>query len=149
MLTQRGLRPDSDDYFLQMAKLVAQRATCARRAVGCVLVNLQGHVLATGYNGVCRGEIHCTDVPCPGAQQPSGQGLHLCQAIHAEQNALLQCRDINEIHAAYCTASPCIQCMRLLANTSVQRIVFLEEYPHAESRGLAAAHFIDWVHRPC
>lgn len=148
MRTQRGLRPDLDDYFLQMALLVAKRATCSRRAVGCVLTNLQGHVLATGYNGVCHGEIHCIDVPCAGADQPSGIGLHLCQAIHAEANALLQCRNIGEIHSCYSTTSPCIACMRLLANTSVQRVVFLEEYPHVESKTLAVKHFIDWVHRP-
>lgn len=140
----RGSRPSRDTYFADMTRLVAQRATCARRAVGCVLVNIEGHVLSTGYNGVCRGAVHCIDKPCPGAHCPSGQGLNLCEAIHAEQNALMQCRNINEIHAAYVSASPCISCMRLLANTSVKRIVFLEEYPHAESRAIAESLGISW-----
>lgn len=131
-----------------MATLVAKRSTCARRAVGCVLTNSMGHVLATGYNGVARGRPHCIDTPCSGAEMPSGTGLHLCEAIHAEQNALIQCRNINEIDTAYVTASPCIQCMRLLTNTSVRRIVFIEEYPHAESRRLAAEAGIQWVHWP-
>lgn len=143
----RGSRLNRDDYFIQMAKLVAQRATCARRAVGCVLINSQGHVIATGYNGVCRGADHCIDKPCPGANAPSGEGLHLCQAIHAEQNALMQCRNINEIHTAYVTASPCIHCVRLLANTSVKRIIFAEEYPHAESQRVAQLAGIEWIHR--
>lgn len=129
---------------MDMTTLVAQRSTCARRAVGCVLVNEQGHVLATGYNGVCRGSDHCIDVPCAGANQPSGEGLYLCQAIHAEQNALMQCRNINEIYTAYVTASPCISCMRLLANTSVKHIIFKEEYPHHESRELAERLSITW-----
>ena len=140
----RGSRPSRDTYFADLTKVVAQRATCARRAVGCVLINLEGHILATGYNGVCRGVAHCIDKPCPGAHQPSGQGLHLCEAIHAEQNALLQCRNINEIHTAFVTASPCISCMRLLANTAVKRIVFLEAYPHEESRLLAQSLGISW-----
>lgn len=140
-----SLRPNRDSYFLQMTALVASRATCARRQVGCVLVNEEGHVLSTGFNGVHRGAIHCIDTPCAGAHLPSGQGLSVCEAIHAEQNALLQCRNINEIHTAYVTASPCISCMRLLANTSVKRIVFSERYPHVESERIAAARGIEWI----
>lgn len=142
----RGSRLSRDEYFIQMASLVAQRGTCARRAVGCVLINAQGHVIATGYNGVCKGADHCIDHPCAGAEQPSGQGLHLCEAIHAEQNALLQCRNINEIHTAYVTASPCIHCVRLLANTGVKRIMFKEEYPHVESQRVALSAGIEWIH---
>jgi dCMP deaminase len=139
-----GSRPSRDAYFIAMVALVATRATCIRRKVGCILVNEQGHVLATGYNGVCAGAVHCIDKPCAGANQPSGQGLHLCEAIHAEQNALIQCRNINEIHTAYVTSSPCISCMRLLANTSVTRIVFSERYPHVESERIASSRNIAW-----
>lgn len=73
---------------------------------------------------------------CSGAKSPSGTNLDGCQAIHAEQNALLQCRDIYEIDTCYVTASPCMTCTKLLLNTSCQRIVFLEEYPHTEAREL-------------
>ena len=148
MYTPNGSRPSTDEYFLLMAELVARRATCLRRAVGCVFVNDINHVIATGYNGVARGETHCTDKPCPGASAPSGRGLHLCQAIHAEQNALIQCRDVRTIHTVYCTASPCVQCMRMLLGTGVKRIVFREHYPHTESRDLAASSGIAWVHMP-
>lgn len=142
------IRLGVDDYFVKMARLVAQRATCHRRAVGCVLVNGANHVIATGYNGVARGQPHCIDTPCPGAHCASGTGLHLCQAIHAEQNALLQCGNINDIHTAYVTASPCLQCLRLLLNTSCHRIVFAEEYPHYESRDLWQDDGRMWVHHP-
>lgn len=63
----------------------------------------------------------------------SGTGLDDCQAIHAEQNALLQCRNVYEVEVAYVTTSPCVTCVKLLLNTSCQRIVFVEEYPHAQS----------------
>lgn len=101
-------------------------------------------MLATGYNGVARGRTHCIDKPCGGASYPSGQGLHECEAIHAEQNALIQCRNINEIYAVYVTVSPCVQCMRLISNTSAKRIVFLEEYPHPESYRIARLSNISW-----
>lgn len=73
---------------------------------------------------------------CAGAQSPSGTNLDGCQAIHAEQNALLQCKDIYDIHTCYTTASPCVTCVKLLMNTSCQRIVFAEEYPQPAAKEL-------------
>lgn len=168
-----------------MAKLVATRATCLRRHVGCVLVNARGHVLSTGYNGVAAGTPHCNEetlgvhqfkdesyehphdrdwtyvfrcdcgktvyhVPtavdylgcvrrvqrphaCDGATAPSGTRLDACGAIHAEQNALLQCRDVHEIHTAYVTVTPCVMCAKLFTNTSVRRIVVAEPYANDEA----------------
>ena len=142
-MDQEFWRPSSDEYFLAMAALVSLRATCRRRRVGCVLVDRHKHVLATGYNGVARGVAHCIDTACPGAGLPSGRGLDLCEAIHAEQNALLQCRDAKEIETAYITASPCITCIKLFMNTGCKRIVFLEEYPHAAARNLWKG---EWIH---
>ena len=139
------MRPDLDTYFMSMAVLVASRATCPRRKVGSVLINTRGHVLATGYNGVAAGQTHCIDKPCPGANLPSGQGLDKCQALHGEQNALLQCRDVYQIDTAYVTASPCITCTKLFLNTSCRRIVFLEEYPHSDAKDLWVASGRDWV----
>lgn len=127
------MRPTHDDYFISMAILASSRASCARRKVGCVIVDEHNHVLATGYNGVARGETHCTEQPCLGANAPSGQGLELCEAIHAEQNALLQCRDKEAITTVYCTTAPCVHCIKLLMNTSCHEIVFMENYPHSDS----------------
>lgn len=147
------MRPSRDEWAMKLALLTAQRTTCCRRAVGCVLLNARGHVLATGYNGVAAGLPHCNQEveevlhdglagvvfkphACSGANAPSGQSLDACQAIHAEQNAMLQCRDVYAIHTAYVTASPCMTCVKLLLNTTCERIVFVEEYPHPEARKL-------------
>ena len=138
------MRPSVDEYFLRMAELVATRSTCVRRSVGCVLTDEHHHVLATGRNGVASGLPHCHEQRCPGADLPSGQGLHLCEAIHAETNALVQCRDVDRIHTVYCTASPCVHCMRLILGTGAKRIVFRTEYPHAESERLATSAGIEW-----
>jgi dCMP deaminase len=135
-----------DEYFVEVAKIVAKRSTCVRRQVGCVLTNDHNHIMATGHNGVASGLPHCIDDPCPGAHCASGTGLNLCEAIHAEQNALLQCHDIGKIYTAYVTASPCIHCLRLLLNTSCERIVFAEEYPHPEARILWEGQGREWVH---
>ena len=162
------MRLSRDEWALKLALLTAQRTTCCRRAVGCVLLNARGHVLSTGYNGVAAGLPHCNEITdavvnpalsrgdgtyrvaehwerpmikvhghaCEGATAPSGTNLDGCQAIHAEQNALLQCRDMYAIHTAYVTASPCMTCCKLLLNTSCQRIVYVEEYPHSAAKDL-------------
>jgi dCMP deaminase len=81
---------------------------------------------------------------CSGTKSPSGTNLDACQAIHAEQNALLQCRDVYDIHTAYVTASPCVTCCKLLLNTGCRRIVFVEEYPHPAARDLWTASGRQW-----
>lgn len=144
------MRPDKDTWCLRLARLTAERSTCARRAVGCVLVNTFGHVIATGYNGPPRGFNHCTkDEPCGGATLPSGTGLELCEAVHAEQNAMLQCHDVDSIATCYVTTAPCVTCTKLLLNTGCRRIVFSDDYPH-----LIAAYNLwvvrggrEWVHQ--
>lgn len=83
---------------------------------------------------------------CAGAHASSGTDLNLCEAIHAEANALVQCHDISAIRTLYCTASPCVQCMRLILSTGTKRIVFRQEYPHAQSRVLAERAGIKWAY---
>ena len=123
-------RMTKDEWAMQLAILTSKRATCQRRSVGAVFLNQKGHVMATGYNGNASGLPHCLDAPCSAANAPSGTNLDGCNAIHAEQNALLQCNDVWSIDTAYVTASPCLTCTKLLLNTSCKRIIFLEEYPH-------------------
>ncbi len=140
------MRPTKESYFLSMAELASSRGTCCRRKVGAVLVNKRGHVVATGYNGTPAGMDHCTrSNPCAGGSYPSGQGLEKCEALHAEQNALLQCKDVYDIHTAYVTASPCIHCTKLLLNTSCQRIIFKEEYPCEDAKKLWLKSGRDWI----
>lgn len=158
------MRTSRDGWAMEMAVVTAKRSTCLRRHVGCVLLNKRGHVLSTGYNGVAAGMPHCNErqlisadfqpspkdsttlIPqkvveiyphaCEGAKAESGKDLDLCQAIHAEQNALLQCRDVWEIDTCYVTTSPCITCVKLLLNTSCRNIIYYEEYTHLEAKRL-------------
>lgn len=143
------MRPSAQQSNMEVALVVAKRATCIRRSVGCVLVDGRNHIIATGFNGRPAGWTHCNSpkrfVPgpgrlsveiypnqCDGANAPSGTSLEACEAIHAEQNALLQCGDVYNITACYSTASPCITCLKLLLNTSCQTIYYHEEYPGIE-----------------
>jgi dCMP deaminase len=163
-------RPSHDEIGLQHAEVAAQRGTCLRRKVGCCLTNSRNQVIATGRNGRASGMPHCNESwkelaaryvtpdraveypnACAGAQAASGTQLDACEAIHAEQNALLQCGDVYQIETCYVTVSPCITCVKLLLNTSCKRIVFRERYAHDEaamklwspSKGFAGGR--DWI----
>tara|TARA_R110002020_G_scaffold124118_1_gene280978 strand:+ start:93 stop:554 length:462 start_codon:yes stop_codon:yes gene_type:complete len=122
------MRLNIDEYFLNMARLVALRSTCRRRQVGCILVDSNNHIAATGYNGVPKGFIHCLDQPCKGADAPSGTRLNECKAVHAEMNALLQLQS-TDILTAYITVTPCFDCSKVLANSNVKKIVSPIWYP--------------------
>lgn len=143
-------RPGIFEWALQIAEVVATRGTCARRQVGCVLLDAKGRILATGYNGRARGLVHCLDLPCTGAKAPSGHALHQCEAIHAESNALLQCSAVDQIVLAAVTASPCLECVKLLMNTGCQTIVFRDPYPHPEAASLwtKSGSGRMWLHTP-
>lgn len=116
------------EMFMQMAEAAARRSPCLSRQVGCVLVDGNKHVIATGYNGPPKNVEHCGTC----RRKESGRDLYQCSAVHAEMNALIQCHGVDKIYAAYVTISPCLICARLLANTSCQ-IVFYREPYNAES----------------
>lgn len=118
-------RPSAVQYFLMMASLVSVRATCMKKRVGCVLVDDKNRVLATGYNGSAHGLRHCISSPCNDWEN-NGE----CLAIHAEQNALIQCSDVSKIHSVYCTTAPCPRCTKLFLNTSCKNIIFAESNRH-------------------
>lgn len=141
-------RPSRDRNYLDQAFIVARRATCARGQRGCILVDTRGRPLSQGYNGPASGEVHCIDVPCAGASYPPGQGLDQCRALHSEWNALILCEKPFEIYTCYSTHSPCITCLKMLANTSCKRIVFGNLYAHGDLSGWWVTSQADreWVH---
>lgn len=121
---------------MSLAKLVAERSSCLSRKVGCVLVDENDNVIATGYNGPPRGQDHCTT-----CTRKVLDNIHLCRAVHAEQNALLQCKDVTKIKKAYITDSPCNTCIKLFLNTSCEEIIYLKEYRNENQFILQQYHF--------
>ena len=126
-------RPSWDEYFLEMAGLVAKRSTCLRRSVGAVLVR-EKRILATGYNGAPSGLKHCIEIGClrQKLKIPSGERHELCRALHAEQNALIQAslHGISVKDATlYTTTQPCVICAKMLINAGIKEIVISRGYP--------------------
>ncbi len=133
-------RPDWNQYFMEIARVVATRSTCLRRKVGALLV-INKRILATGYNGTPSGLKHCGEVGCLREQMnvPSGERHELCRGLHAEQNAIIQAA----IHGAaingavlYCTHYPCVVCAKMLINAGISRVVMENHYPDSLSKEL-------------
>jgi len=133
-------RLSKDEYFLNIAETVAQRGTCARRKVGCILVNSNNHIVATGYNGVAKTFPHCIDIPCEGTSYPTGEGLDKCEAIHAELNAFLQLRNDDNSLTMYTTTTPCVACAKVICNSNVKRVVSISQYSQDTLSMFAQAH---------
>jgi dCMP deaminase len=134
-------RADWDGYFMEIARVVATRATCDRKHVGAVIVR-DRTILSTGYNGSIRGLPHCDEV---GHMMENG---HCVATIHAEANAILQAAKNGvaiEGAEVYITASPCWPCFKLIANTGIKRIVFGEFYRDERIFDIAARVGIELV----
>ena len=125
-------RPGTHEIMMTVAEVFATRSTCARRQVGCVITSKTNRILSTGYNGTPSKFTHCTDNPCPGSQYPSGKGIDFCEAVHAEQNALVNVSDILIAHHVYVTTLPCVSCIKLLINTPIKQLYFRNSYAEAD-----------------
>ena len=120
-------RPSWDEYFSQLARMVASRSTCVRRKVGALLVKGE-RIIATGYNGAPQGIPHCLDVGCLRQEKeiPSGHRYELCRGVHAEQNAIINAAryGVSTLDSVlYCTHQPCMLCSRMIVNAGVTRVV--------------------------
>jgi dCMP deaminase len=128
-------RPDLDEYFMEIATVIAKRSTCLRNQVGALFVK-DKRILSTGYNGAPTGLPHCQDVGCLREAVPSGTRHELCRAVHAEQNAIIQAA----LHGVsiegatlYCTHQPCILCAKMMINARVKKVVYRQSYPDGEA----------------
>lgn len=135
-------RPTWDEYFMELAEVVAKRSTCLRRNIGAVVVK-DKRVLATGYNGAPTGLSHCSDVGCLRERMgiPSGERVEMCRGLHAEQNALVQAARYGiplEGSVIYCTNQPCVTCAKMLINAGVTKIIYKHPYPDRLAQDLLA-----------
>lgn len=108
---------------MDVALLYKRRSTCLRRQVGAVL-SREGRIISTGYGGAPGGVPHCTPETC----LPDKPCI---RTIHAEANVVAFAARYGvttESTTLYCTASPCIECAKLIINAGVVRVVYDEEY---------------------
>lgn len=129
------MRPTKRDYFLGIAEAVAKRSTCLRRQYGAVIVN-HDVIVSTGYNGSPRGEINCCDAGVCWREAngiPHGERYEMCQAVHAEENAIINGDHDKMIGATlylagfengkHIDAKPCRMCQKKIINAQIEKVV--------------------------
>lgn len=129
-------RPSRLLTLMSTAHLWAERSTCSRLHVGCVL-HRDGRILVQGYNGAPAGLSHC-DHECSCVLTDHGEhypdcnsGPQNCRAVHAEQNAIAWAARWGvglENAEAVITHQPCLACARLLINAGLIQVTFQEPY---------------------
>ncbi|PLB35509.1 deoxycytidine monophosphate deaminase [Aspergillus candidus] len=128
---EERVRPNWDQYFMQLASLAAQRSNCMKRRVGCVLVR-ERRVISTGYNGTPRNLKNCNEGGCPRCNRGEGGGVGLstCLCLHAEENALLEAgrERIREGATLYCDTCPCLTCTVKIAQVGISEVVYSQGY---------------------
>lgn len=142
------MRPDWDEYFLNIAIAASARADCTRAQHGAVTVDKHGRVISLGYNGAPSGQPGCLSAgACPRGQLTAEQIPHngggyddphspaYCIAVHAETNAiLLSERSRLDGGTIYVTGEPCHGCWKIISATPLARAVWKTKAGETVSR---------------
>lgn len=131
-------RISKENYYLDIAETVLERATCLRRIYGAIIVK-NDEIISTGYNGAPRGRANCVDMGYCSREAmnvPRGERYELCRSVHAEANAIISAsrRDMvggtiylvgrNAATGELLTdATSCLMCRRMVINAGLERVV--------------------------
>ena len=131
-LAANAKRPDWDQYFMEIARVVSLRSNCIKRKVAAVVV-LDRRIISTGYNGTPRGVKNCNAGGCPRCNHfgPSGAKLEECLCSHAEENAIVQAAYHGvsiKGSTIYSTYSPCLICTKMIINSGIAEVVYNKAY---------------------
>lgn len=119
-------RPSWDYYFMEIAQVVAKRATCDRKRVGAVIVDPMHRIVSTGYNGAPAGLPHCGEA---GHElKVIGDRESCVRTLHAESNALDDAGRRATGCSLYVTVIPCYDCAKRIVNAGIARVVYKDYY---------------------
>lgn len=148
-------RISKENYYLDIAETVLERATCLRRIYGAIIVK-NDEIISTGYNGAPRGRANCVDMGYCSREAmnvPRGERYELCRSVHAEANAIISAARRETLGATLYMAcvepdtgalipgsTSCSMCRRLIINAGIERVVIRDT--RTEYRVVEVA---DWV----
>ena len=149
------MRPSKNEYYLNIAKQVAQRSTCFRVKFGAIIVR-DDQIIATGYVGAPRKTRDCLERGnCLRDEMniPHGQKYELCRSVHAEQNAIINSARagvslLNGNMFIYAEdkegnlidAFPCFICKKMIINTGIDRVIC-----STKDKGYKIFNIQDWI----
>ena len=148
-------RIDKENYYLDIAETVLERATCLRRCYGAIIVR-NDEIVATGYNGAPRGRKNCVDLGFCTREAlniPSGERYELCRSVHAEANAIISAARSETLGGVLYLAgrdaktgqllpdaTSCSMCRRLIINAGIVRVVI-----RRTKTDYSVVHVEDWI----
>lgn len=131
-------RISKENYYLDIAETVLERATCLRRVYGAIIVK-NDEIISTGYNGAPRGRANCVDMGyCTRELMkiPRGERYELCRSIHAEANAIISASRRDMVGGTIYLvgrdartgellgdATSCMMCRRMVINAGLDKVV--------------------------
>ena len=131
-------RISKENYYLDIAQTVLERATCLRRVYGAIIVS-NDEIISTGYNGAPRGRANCVDMGYCSREAmrvPRGERYELCRSVHAEANAIISAARRDTVGATLYLAgvdartgellpdaTSCAMCRRMVINAGLERVV--------------------------
>ena len=132
------MRISKVEYYLKIARVVAERSSCLRRKYGSVIVN-HDQIISTGFNGAPRGTANCSDSNwCYKKQNnvPHGVEYIRCESVHSEQNAIIHSSRSAMLGGTLYIAGidydtnqdilspePCTICMRMIINSGIESVI--------------------------
>lgn len=131
-------RVSKENYYLDIAETVAERATCLRKKYGAIIVK-NDTIVSTGYNGAPRGRKNCTDIGVCMRDKlniPRGERYEMCRSVHAEANAIIAASREQMLGAQLymvgvdgksgellCDTCSCMMCKRMVINAGIESVI--------------------------
>ncbi len=131
-------RISKENYYLDIARTVAERGTCMRKRYGAIIVK-NDVILSTGYNGAPRGRQNCIDIAFCMRDKlhiPRGERYELCRSVHSEANAIINASREQMLGATLymvCTdpadgstvpgTNSCMMCKRMIINAGIAKVI--------------------------
>ena len=150
-------RISKENYYLDIAETVLERATCLRRVYGAIIVK-NDEIISTGYNGAPRGRKNCVDMGfCTreAMQVPRGQRYELCRCVHAEAHAIISASRRDMVGSTLYLvgrdaqsgellgdATSCAMCRRQVINAGISRVIIRQTKTDYQVVDVS-----DWVHQ--
>lgn len=139
------IRRDKINYYLDIAEVVSERATCLRRHYGAIIVK-NDQIIATGYTGAPRGRKNCSDLGYCAREElkvPRGERYELCRSVHAEANAIIHAARTDMLDATLYLVgkevadgsyvkegNSCSMCKRMIINSGIGTVIVRDDKDH-------------------
>ena len=125
-------RPSWDDLFMSIVEAAASRSACIHHPIGAVFVDDHHRIVSIGYSGPSTGDYNCSEygycLKIDG--DPETGQIKRCNGAHAEMNAVVNSGDTMRLREStlFSSVFPCYDCMKVLNNLGIKRIVYEKEY---------------------